>query len=192
MHMRQFLRIVTSHNVHFDSVPAAVSGAPLKMSASLLAMKSLWGSSYNLTRKEGSSLRLPILDLAQPPWPLRSLLLLPEAAAEVFNGLSKWLPDDFPMLEAAATAELAEAEAAGKESEVIRIGCSKLSWECSPWRTSSAAATAIRCLSNKGRKDPQWAHLLNHSFSSSNNQFYESRIPNFNFPKVLQCVFIFF
>ena len=158
MHMRQFLRIVTGHNVYCDSVPA-VSGAPLKMSASLLAMKSLWGSSYNLTRKEGSSLRLPILDLAQPPWPLRSLLLLPAAAAEVFNGLSKWLPD-FPMLEAAATAELAEA--AGKESEVIRIGCSKLSWECSPWRTSSAAATAIRCLSNKGRKDPQWAHLLNH------------------------------
>ena len=166
--MRQFLRIVTSHNVHCDSVPAVSGGASLKMSASLLAMKSLWGSSYNLTRKEGSSLRLPILDLAQPPWPLRSLLLLPAAAAaEVFNGLSKWLPD-FPMLEAAATAELAEAEAAGKESEVIRIGCSKLSWECSPWRTSSAVATAIRCLSNKGRKDPQWAHMLNHFKIESN------------------------
>ena len=167
MHMRQFLRIVTGHNVHCDFVPA-VSGAPLKMSASLLAMKSLWGSSYNLTRKEGSSLRLPILDLAQPPWPLRSLLLLPAATAEVFNGLSKWLPD-FPMLEAAATAELAEAEAAGKESEVIRIGCSKLSWECSPWRTSSAAATAIRCLSNKGRKDPQWAHMLNQDCKHSSS-----------------------
>ena len=52
----------------------------------LETMNSLRGSSYNLTRKEGSLLRFPILDLAQPPWRPR---LEEEMAAEVFNGLSK-------------------------------------------------------------------------------------------------------